>query len=244
MSTHRLALAVASALLPASLMILSSPSRAEESPHSLSANVALTTNYMFRGISQTGNGPAVQGGLDYEFKPYSLYAGVWGSNVSSDGFAGASMELDLYAGWRPSWDKFGLDIGYIRYQYPTTDFTDNNTNEFHIGASYDFGVASPSFTVNYSDDWFGTNDAWYYDLSVDVPLPQDFTLSGHFGWNRFDDDGGLTDYQDWRIGVSREFYGLGFDLTYVDVSGLDSDDDCSDPFKCGETLVFTVSKEF
>ncbi len=48
-----------------------------------SANVALTTNYMFRGVSQTNNGPAIQGGFDYEYSPYNLYVGVWASNVDS-----------------------------------------------------------------------------------------------------------------------------------------------------------------
>lgn len=221
-----------------------SPAFAEESPHGLSANVALTTNYLFRGISQTDNGPAIQGGIDYEYKPLSLYVGAWGSNVSSEGFGGASMELDLYAGWRPSWDKLGFDLGYLRYQYPTTDNNDNNTDEFHIAANYDFDFAKPSFKVNYSDDWFGTGDAWYYDLSVGVPLPMDFSLNGHYGWNRFDSGSGLKDYEDWSIGVSREVYGFGLDLKYVDVASLDSDKDCASPFKCDGTLVFTVSKAF
>ena len=224
---------------------LASPAFAEEeSPHGLSANVALTTNYMFRGLSQTGNGPAIQGGIDYEYKPLSLYAGVWGSNVSSEGFGGASMELDLYAGWRASWDKLGIDLGYLRYQYPTTDYSANNTNEFHIAGNYDFGVAKPSLKINYSDDWFGTGDAWYYDLGVGVPLPMEFSLNGHYGWNRFAGGSGLKDYEDWSIGVSREVYGFGLDLRYVDVVGLNSDKDCASPFQCGETLVFTVSKAF
>ena len=218
---------------------------AEESPHSFSANVAGTTNYMFRGISQTGNGPAVQGGFDYAYTPFGLYLGVWGSNVKSSGFGGASLELDIYGGWAPTCDNFGLDIGYLRYQYPTTDDTDNNTNEFHIGASYDFTYLTPSFTVNYSDDWFGTDDAWYYDLSVDVPLPYDFALAGHYGWQDFDSNSGLDDYQDWSIGVSREFYGFGFDLSYVGTAKNDKDLNCdNDTFKCSNTVVFTVSKEF
>jgi predicted porin len=242
-----------------------------DSPHSFSANVALTTNYMFRGVSQTNNGPAIQGGFDYEYTPYNLYAGVWASNVDSSsgsvvfrnpatgafsllpqtvdaeeivlepaGYDGASMELDLYAGWKPSWQGIDFDLGYLRYQYPNTDTTENNTNEWHLGVSYDVrGYFTPSFTAYYSDDWFGTNDAWYYDLGVEVPLPYEFTLTGHYGWNRFDD--GSANYEDYSAGISRELYGFGFELSWVSRSDEEA---CGAPFQCGDTAVFTVSKSF
>ena len=216
------------------------PAAAEaESPHSLSANVAMTTNYMFRGVSQTDNGPAIQGGFDYEYTPYGLYAGVWGSNVSSEGYAGASMELDLYVGWKPTWDKLSFDIGYLRYQYPGTDFDDNNTNEYKLGLSYETEYFTPGFTVSYSDDWYGTGDSWYYDLSVDIPLPYEFTLSGHYGWNRFDDSS--VNYEDYKVALSREFFGFGTELAWVDRTDTDL---CGAPFQCGSTAVFTVSKSF
>ena len=216
------------------------PAAAEaESPHSLSANVAMTTNYMFRGVSQTDNGPAIQGGFDYEYTPYGLYAGVWGSNVSSEGYAGASMELDLYVGWKPTWDKLSFDIGYLRYQYPTTDYSDNNTNEYKLGLSYETEYFTPGFTVSYRDDWYGTGDSWYYDLSVDIPLPYEFTLSGHYGWNRFDDSS--VNYEDYKVALSREFFGFGTELAWVDRTDTDL---CGAPFQCGSTAVFTVSKSF
>jgi uncharacterized protein (TIGR02001 family) len=217
------------------------PTAEAESPHSLSANVAMTTNYMFRGVSQTDNGPAVQGGFDYEYTPYGLYAGVWGSNVSSEGFAGASMELDLYVGWRPSWEGLSFDIGYLRYQYPTTDFDDNNTDEFKIGVSYETAYFTPSYTAYYSPDFFGDGDSWYHDVSVDVPLPYEITLSAHYGWNRFEGDLGFVNYEDWKVALSREFFGIGTEIAYVDRS---DDDLCGPPFQCGSTAVFTVSKSF
>jgi uncharacterized protein (TIGR02001 family) len=242
MKTRRFAIAgAASALLATSLG--SMDAALADSPHSVSANISGTTNYMFRGISQTGNSPAVQGGFDYEYTPYGLYAGVWGSNVKSAGFGGASMELDIYAGWKPTWEKLSFDLGYLRYQYPTTDYTDNNTNEYHLGVSYDFTYLVPSFTANYSDDWYGTGSSWYYDLSVDVPLPYDVTLSGHYGWSQFDST--LDNYQDWKVAVSRDFYGFGFELAYVDTSSIDKSVNCGNvTFKCDGTAVFTVSKSF
>jgi uncharacterized protein (TIGR02001 family) len=211
-----------------------------DSPHTISANVAITTNYMFRGVSQTNNGPAIQGGFDYEYSPLNLYAGVWGSNIDSDGYDGASMELDIYAGWSPSWQGADFDIGYLRYQYPKTGTSENNTDEWHIGVSYDvMGYFTPGYTAYYSDDFFGLGNAWYHDVSVEVPLPYDFTLSGHYGWNRFDDSS--SNYQDYKVGISRELYGIGFDLSWVSRSDEEA---CGAPFQCGDTAVFTVSKAF
>jgi len=174
-----------------------------DSPHSISANVAITTNYMFRGVSQTNNGPAIQGGFDYEYTPLNLYLGVWASNVDSSsgsyvyenpvtgeisltpqsddaeeitlepaGYDGASMELDIYAGWSPSWQGIDFDIGYLRYQYPKTGTSENNTDEWHIGISYDvMGYFTPSYTAYYSDDFFGLGEAWYHDVSAHAYFP-------------------------------------------------------------------------
>jgi uncharacterized protein (TIGR02001 family) len=221
--------------------LLAAEAPASESPHLLSGSLTLTSDYRFRGISQTGEGPAVQGGLTYTYVPASLNAGVWGSNVDSSGYADANVELDTFISWTPSWDALGVDLGWIRYNYPSTDVSANNTNEFHIGGSYDFKVAQPKFTINYSPDWFGTGDSWYYDLSVKVPLPEDFAVNVHYGWNRFE---GLKDYQDWSIGVTKPLFGLDLALSYVDTQDLDEDQDCLDPFKCGGALVFSVGKTF
>lgn len=243
-STRAIRLALLGALGVSLPSLAEEAAPAADSPHALTATLTGTTNYLFRGISQTDNGPAVQGSFDYEYKPYSLYAGIWGSNVSSAGYGGANMELDLYAGWRPTWDEFGLNLGVITYRYPTTNNSNNNTVDFQLGLSYDFGVAKPSFTTHYSDDCYGNGAAWYYDLTVAVPLPMDFSLKGHYGWNQFSGGSGLQDYQDWSIGISRPFYGLNLDLSFYNVAGIDPSKDCGSPFQCGETLVFSVSKTF
>lgn len=207
--------------------------------------------------------------------PYSLYIGAWASNidgasgssifvnknnrgmiVDSDhpdaeeivlepaGYDGAGMELDLYAGWAPSWRGIDFDLGYLRYEYPRTKTSTNNTDEYHLGISYDvLGYFTPGYTAYYSDDWFGGGSAWYHDVSVEIPLPYDFTLAGHYGWNRFDDSAG--NYEDYGVGVSTEYQGLGFDLSWVDRS-VDryQEEVYSAPFQYGDALVFTLSKSF
>lgn len=249
--------------------------QAEDTVHSLTANVALTSNYFFRGVSQTNNGPAVQGGFDYTYKPLGLYVGLWGSNVDSSsatyatldangqpiltnkntpdavqltapGYDGASMELDIKAGWAYSFGPLGVDIGYVRYEYPMTDTNTNNTNEFHAGLSYDvMGYFTPKFTANYSEDFFGYDGAWYYDLAVAVPLPYEFSLAGHYGWTRFNNSpnhGGADGYEDYSVSLSREIYnGVVGTVAWVDRTDSDV---CEAPFQCGSSAVFTLSKSF
>ena len=70
------------------------------SPHAVTGNFTLTTDYAFRGVSQTNEDAAVQGGFDYAHSPTGLYAGIWGSNVS---FPPGSIELDYYGGWAKTW---------------------------------------------------------------------------------------------------------------------------------------------
>lgn len=252
---------------------------AEDGPHALTANVALTSNYFFRGVSQTNNGPAVQGGFDYSYKPLGLYVGLWGSNVDSSsrtsywtlqnangeqvlvapdtvgaeetvlsnaGYDGASMELDIKAGWAYSFGPLGVDIGYIRYEYPMTDTNENNTNEYHAALSYDvMGYFTPKFTANYSDNFYGYKSAWYYDLTVAVPLPYEFSLAGHYGWTRYNNSpnhGGADSYDDYSVSLSREIYnGVVGTVAWVDRSDSDV---CEAPFQCGNSAVFTLSKSF
>lgn len=92
------------------------------SPHvlaQLSGNVALTSDYVWRGSSQTREDPAVQAGFKYALES-GLYASVWGSNVKFRPDNGASTEFDLAAGWSgkiaPDW---ALDAYFLRYQYPS-----------------------------------------------------------------------------------------------------------------------------
>lgn len=237
MYLHKLAVAIGAS------MMLATSAMAE-----ISANVALTSNYVFRGISQNDNSLAIQGGFDYEHAS-GFYAGVWGSNVDDQFFAESSIELDTYFGWSGDVGPVGVDIGYLRYNYPDSD-PDNptigyetDTDEFHVGVSKDLGIANVGFTVNYSPDFFDLGDGMYYDLGVDVPVGS-FTLSAHYGKTEIDEKSavGKADYEDYRVSVSTEYAGFGFDLSYTDTS---DDGLCNGtPAVCGDKVAFTVSKVF
>ena len=87
-------------------------------PGDLSANVAIATDYYFRGLSQTDHGPAVQGGFDWSMgltDMIGVYVGTWASNVNYNvATAGGSvdggvLELDVYGGFVRCWG-FGLPV--------------------------------------------------------------------------------------------------------------------------------------
>ena len=101
-------------------------------------NVGATSNYIFRGITQTNDQASISGGLDYVQHDSGFYIGTWLSNIDFSGGAGTGgYEQDYYGGYSGEAAGVGYDIGVISYQYPIEggssfpDFT-----EFYIGGSY------------------------------------------------------------------------------------------------------------
>jgi uncharacterized protein (TIGR02001 family) len=226
-------LLAASALIPAG-------ASADGLPGELSANVALTTNYVFRGITQTDDGPAIQGGFDYAQGIF--YAGTWGSSV--DFGDDTTMELDLYAGIAPSYNDISFDFGVLYYAYPDSPELPTGSQDFvelYGGASYPIGPVEVGGTIAYSPDFYGEiGDAFYYQLTAGLDLSE-FTgveglgIDGAYGFSRFDDDMLGDDYDDWNIGLTVSALGLDFDLRYFDTTGLAGGE---------EAFAFTVSKTF
>lgn len=206
-----------------------------------SANTALVTEYVFRGITQSNEEPAIQGGFDVTHES-GVYAGVWGSNVD---FEDASIEIDVYGGYSGEVDDFSYDVGLIYYAYPGADDSLNyDFVEGAISVGYDFDAFSASASFNYSPEYFGdSGDAQYYALGVDIPLPADFSLSAHVGRQEIDDNAafGVDDYTDWSLGLNYSLAGFDMFLQYIDTD-LDEPDECSDG--CAERVVFGVSRSF
>ena len=224
----------------------------------ISANATLASDYVFRGISQTDNQLAIQGGFDYAWDN-GFYVGTWASNVDPDFFNGddngqdPQTEVDLYGGYSGEYNGVGYDFGYLRYEYPGFGLAD--TNEIYVSASYmGFG-----FSVNYSDELAflpSSESAWYVAASYDYELPNEVGLSFHVGQSfgdAFDVSAaqstpkkfGLTDaYTDWSIGISKSWMGADYALTYTDVN-IDKDD-CDDSMTdiCGKKFVASIGKSF
>jgi len=209
-----------------------------------SANVGFVSDYAFRGISQSDEGIALQGGFDVEHD-IGLYAGVWGSNIDFNTDDNADIEVDLYAGYSNSVGKFSYDVGAIYYAYPGADTArDYDFYEIALAAGYDFDVAEVTASINYSPDYFNeSGDAQYYALSASAPLPREFSLSAHVGRQDIDDNDtfGVPDYTDWSIGVGYAIEGFDLSLTYVDTD-LDEPSECADG--CDARVIFGISRSF
>jgi uncharacterized protein (TIGR02001 family) len=213
----------------------------------MSGNVALTSDYQFRGITQTDEDPAVQGGFDVEHSS-GLYAGVWASNVDFEiqTVDDAQLELDVYAGFSGSMtDKLGFDVGVLDYNYPGADGSlKYDFTEVYGSLSYDFGPAAVTVGVNVSNDYFaGSGDSTWTYASLDIPLQNDFALAASYGDMSIDDNAtwGTPDYNAWTLGISKELAGFGFDLTYSDTD-LSKTECFGGSDWCSDRLIFTISK--
>ena len=198
----------------------------------LSGNVSLATDYVWRGYSQTNEGPAVSGGFDYS-DDSGLYAGVWGSNIE---FAG-TLESDWYFGYSGKVnDDFTYDVGYIYYYYPHQEDLDGpgaaDASFSEINGNIGYKGFSAGFA--YSNDFtYESGSGLYLQAGYDLSLPNDFGIGFHVGKTKVDDIN--LDYVDYSIGLSKSAAGLDFSLTYYDTS------DCSSAI-CDSRVVFGVGK--
>lgn len=205
---------------------------AEDSPHSLSGNIALTSDYVFRGVSQTQNGPAIQGGFDYSHAS-GFYAGTWASNVAwveEGGYKNdSSMEIDLYGGYRGSAGDIGYDVGLITYYYPGDQVAGSNdpdTTEVYLGASWKFLSVKYSHTV--SDRFVGwgttatngkTRGSYYLELNGSYDLGDGWGVLGHVGHQDVKDNNDAS-YTDWKVGVTKD---IGYGVVTLAYSDTDAE---------------------
>ncbi len=211
----------------------------------VSGNVTVATDYIWRGISQTQNNGAIQGGFDYEHAS-GAYVGIWGSSVDFDSddnnVNDASLELDYYAGYGFSLTKdIDMDLGVIKYTYP--DASDLNFTEGYIGVSgwgFSLGYAGTgSITADESGD--------YWTAGYETELNHGISLSLGYGyWDLKDGDafGDEDSYSNWLVSVSKNFAGVDVALTYTDTDLGDSD--CvafaGDKDYCDSNFVLSISK--
>jgi len=179
----------------------------------ITANIGGTSNYVFRGETQTNDDPALQGGIDYVDK-IGIYAGVWASNVENPGTNDTGLETDLYVGYNFELnDDVLFDLGYIAYEYTSTDIPD--ADELY------FGVTFKDFTATYFDGDSAGADYSYVDLKYVVGLKNDFYLNFHYG--NLDSNG--TDAEDVLFGVSREVSGFDISLNFTSIDRDNGTDD-------------------
>ncbi len=192
------------------LLALSALAIAGAAHAELSANLSLTSNYKYRGIDQSDNKPAIQGGFDWESGGF--YVGNWNSSI---GFTDAGIEMDVYGGYKGEVAGFGYDVGLLYYAYP--GFSDGNTTELYGGLS--FGPVTVKYSHTVSSKWFGSEKGrgnGYFDVAADFELGGSLTLNTHVGYSRFTskwkNENGLPNYVDYLVGITYDL-GNGFELS-------------------------------
>ncbi|MCK0129138.1 TorF family putative porin [Erythrobacter sp. F6033] len=195
----------------------------EESPLTFSANIAMATEYRFRGVALTDGNFAVQGGFDVSHES-GLYVGTWASNLDEQTVGYGSIELDLYGGWSGDLtDGISADVGGIFYLYPDAGAGDFDYYEFYGSLSFGIGPASLTGGIAYApdqDSLGGTDNLYLYtDVSVGIP-DTPITLNGHVGYT----DGFLTfttdsEAIDWSISADVSFGPATLSAAYVGVEG-------------------------
>lgn len=212
----------------------------------VSGNVAFTTDYVWRGISQSGNDFAVQGGADLGIDQF--YVGTWASSVDF-GTGGSNTELDLYAGWKPTTGPVSWDFGAIGYFYSGSTDAGGDLDFYElkgVGSFAPFGDSLPltlTGSVYYTPD-FSTfvnasgDDATglYGEVKASWAFSDAFTLSGSYGNQDVEDNGS---YENYKIDGAYSAYGFGFDLAYTTTEGAEG-------FAPGSTgddkIILTISR--
>lgn len=185
-----------------------------EGPVTLSANVALVSDYRFRGVSLSGKDPAIQGGFDVATRS-GFYAGAWGSSIEQ--YNGAETELDFYGGWSGDVGGLTLNVGAIGLVYP--DGRNTNYYELYSTATKEVGPVGATLSLRYSpeQDNLGDMDNLYVGSDFSYVLPQSpVTLKAHLGY----EDGALGgpdgDKFDWSLGADVTYRQFTLGVAYVD----------------------------
>ncbi|MFV0680722.1 TorF family putative porin [Ottowia sp.] len=168
------------------------------SAHSIAFNVAVTSDYRFRGISQSRRKPAISGGADYSHTS-GLYVGTWLSSIkwTKDAGGDGHVEWDIYGGYKGVAGPLNYDVGVLRYQYPDNALAVSaNTTEIYGALSYSLFTAKYSHSVTNLFGFADSKHSGYLDLSATIDLGQGWSVVPHVGrqWVRHNSDFSYTDY--------------------------------------------------
>ena len=207
-----------------------------------SANVAYTTDYVYRGISLSNDNAAVSGGFDWGYSGF--YLGTWASSISP--VNDETVEIDWYGGYGNEFKGISYTIDLLYYYYPgATSGTDLDFFEFGGSLGYTFEAPlkpALGFSIMHSEDGFGGTDSeTYYKSSLGLSLPAEFGLSFTYGYQAFDpDEVGINGYNHWGVDLSRSLSIFDFTIGYSDTDGNGETYETDGT----EKIVFTVGASF
>jgi uncharacterized protein (TIGR02001 family) len=204
-------------------LTLSSAVAAQEGGIGFSANVGVTSDYKFRGISQSDGEPVVQGGVDVDFGN-GIYLGTWASQVDfAYGADETKYEQDVYAGYAGEISEtVSFDVGYIFYAYHGSDRSEDYQEVYGS-----LSISDLTLGLAYSNDYWAETGAFYYPYAeYSFALPADVSLDFHVGANVFDEEGFLFEadsYMDYSVSVGKAFGGLSLSASLVGTDISDSE---------------------
>lgn len=180
----------------------------------VSFNASLTSDYRYRGISQTRLDPALQGGADYTHNPTGFYAGTWLSTIKwikdTPGAGSTPVEWDLYAGKKGEIAKnVSYDVGGLAYVYVNNKLKDAglaNAHTFELYGQVGYGPAYIKYSHSLTN-LFGTPDSHgsgYLDIGANVDVAEGLTVNLHAGHQRVKNNSSGS-YNDWKVGVTKDF---------------------------------------
>jgi len=219
----------------------------------VSFNLGATTDYRYRGISQSNLKPALQGGADYTNNPTGLYAGTWLSTIKwiTDVGGKGDVEWDVYAGKRGEIvPDLSYDVGVLSYIYANnklgdiTGFVDANTTELYGQLTYKLANIKYSQSVTNLFGVPNSKNSGYVDLWTSIPLTDKLALGLHAGHQSIQNNSQLS-YTDWKVGLSQDFFDVSFTLGVVGTNASKTLYVTPDGKFTGKTsLVLSASKTF
>ena len=225
-------IALTSAL--ASTALVSTQAAAE-----VTANASATSNYIWRGLTQTTNETAIQGGIDYSHES-GFYAGTWVSNVQYAAGDDFSYEHDLYFGFSGEVDGISYDVGYLYYNYDDVanfDFAEIYGSVGYGGFTLSLNVLAHTEADEAAGQDFGFGQATYTALDYTTTVLNETELTFHVGYHDGDFNeafnGVPESYLDYGVSVSKNGFTLAVTDTDLDDSGSDGLDN--------DEIKFTVS---
>lgn len=194
----------------------------ESASGGLSANLGLTSDFIFRGQTLTDHRPAAQGGLDWTH-PSGFYLGTWGSNVHIPD-SPAKAEVDFYGGYNYSiTSSLSAGLGVMYYSYYRG--SEGNTVEYPLQLNW----KELKLGASYSPHWGGgdAGHAWYLSSGWSKKLLWQTTLGLNAGYSMFAPELGYKDYADFHLGLSRDMLGVTWDVSgyFVNVEQFNGADD-------------------
>ena len=185
----------------------------------LAFNVGATTDYRYRGISQTRLKPALQGGVDYSNGPF--YLGAWASTIKwiKDAKGDASAEIDLYGGYKGEIQKdFGYDVGVLTYQYPSNKLKPSaNTTEIYGALTIGPATVKYSHSVSNLFGFPKSKNSSYLDLSATFEVYEGWSITPHIGYQKVA-KGSDFSYTDIALTVSKDFSGFVVSAALINAS--------------------------